>query len=73
MSKTKVVYTRTDRRVRSTTPSQHDCPKCDRPLERLLFPDSLQPDNLYGCFNGCKFPDNRYWVVYDSGLLERKS
>lgn len=44
------------------------CPACGKPLESLLASGSegLYPTGELGCFNGCKYPDNRWqpWGRY---------
>lgn len=43
------------------------CPNCGGPLEPLFFHDGRRDDDILACFNGCKYPRNRYRKTYPSG------
>ena len=36
------------------------CPTCGGLAEELLMPGTLEPSGTAACFNGCKFPLNRW-------------
>jgi len=49
------------------------CPVCGGPLEELLMPNTLAKSGVYGCFNGCKHPDNRWKVEFGGGWVRAES